>query len=324
MDDEISIKLSRKVAEALAAQLGATCEKDKAATLMDPPGESIYGIKLLTKDLKSIWAGRFGYCGTQTQYGREWQYVNGCGCYVDTGVGASLVSAGSGTEDHVLVLMECRGPNPETPSTYFYVRIVAVQGVDWEQKHTDLIPRRARDRIRKHWWNRANLTPEQYHLIVHGPESIKTYTSGKVAETSLTQIKATSAEKPLKTCTKVVRPNKDAIGRTVKARNDTFRAFCCLYPPYLVTVAFSRFPGIWRGKDAVVTDTPLFVLSSTCPALGVSELYLPGSDRRYDAAPAFHVFDTSEEASTFYYEKLLPTLRALAQLADETLIVESE
>ncbi|MHA1216757.1 MAG: hypothetical protein ACTSPX_05495 [Candidatus Thorarchaeota archaeon] len=146
----------------------------------------------------------------------------------------------------------------------------------------------------------------------------------KAAETLATQLKAVLDEKPLKTCTKVVRPNKDAIGRTVKARNDTFRAFCCLYPPYLVTVAFSRFPEIWRGKDAIVTDTPLFVLSSTCPALGASELYLPGSDRRYDAAPAFHVFDTSEEASAFYYEKLLPTVKALAELADETLIVESE
>jgi len=130
---------------------------------------------------------------------------------------------------------------------------------------------------------------------------------------------------PAKICTKVVRPNRGMIGRSVCSRNRAFRAYCCLYPLCgVTTVVFSRFPEVWRGKGAIMPDAPLAAGSLWCPRLEVGTLYLPGRDEIYDCDRAFLSFDTPEEARTFYNEKILPTLEALARLADKTLVVDEE
>jgi len=297
MTDEVTIKLSRDMAEALAAQLGIV-GGGGAATLTDPPGESVYGIKLLTKDLKSAWAGRDGLGGTVVQYGRNWQYVGGHGCYIDTGAGPTLVAAGDGTEDLMLVLMECSWPNPYEPGAYFYVRIVAVQGLDWEQKHTDMIPRAVRDRVREGHNLFGQLTPEQYRLIVDGPG-------------------------PAKTRTTVAYPQSIVRAKMVCSAHNIFCARCRLYY-CAVCVDYTAFPEIWRGQRLIMSDAPLIARSLVRPALEARVLYLPGTNKQHDSTPALWVFDTRAEACAFYHEKLIPTLEALAQLADDTLIVDEE
>lgn len=138
--------------------------------------ESVLGLKLLTPDLKSPFAGRPNIAdGAPVQYSREWTTIPG-GCYVcvDSEKSRGICSAGSG-DGLVLCLMECRQPLDSPPpyslaiEVYGEVRVLAVQGVDWTEETTRRVPVGLRVWV-KDWWYKSvygmmTLTPDQKALL---------------------------------------------------------------------------------------------------------------------------------------------------------------
>jgi len=111
--------------------------------------------------------------------------------------------------------------------------------------------------------------------------------------------------------------------KLVSSANGAFSSWCGT-SDYTVSVECVCFPEAWRGQGKIMSDAPLVVWSRVCPALGKDRLHLPGATREEDGEPVYLIFNTLSEAYTFYHEKLLPTVEALAELADETLLVDRQ
>jgi len=128
---------------------------------------------------------------------------------------------------------------------------------------------------------------------------------------------------PPKTRTTVAHIVSTMLPKVVESANGAFRAWCNT-GDYTVAIEYVCFPEAWRGQGPIALDAPLMVRSVASPALEDDTLYLPGTTRDEDGEPVYRRFNTLSEAYMFYNEKLLPTLEALARLADETLLVDDE
>lgn len=122
-----------------------------------PDSPSVFAVKILSDSLRSAFIEKLGQtCGYDAyrqfkpvQYSREWQEIPGAGCSVALQKEA-LLSGYKGTcqlpNNCVLVLLECREQLDRPYDTGYatawfrWVRVVAVQGIDWQSQHTKVVP----------------------------------------------------------------------------------------------------------------------------------------------------------------------------------------